>query len=130
MSRGLSLGFNFTGFHSCCKAAIFGGGGGIRAEEVEISETDDAIEAEVFERARRPDSAEWSGRGGSGTDSTISCPLLKAFDRKGLRSPSGTSEKSAGLRVLRASCRADITLPTYVVVGKKLYWNKLKGKVQ
>jgi hypothetical protein len=44
-----------------------------------------------------------------GTESTISCPLLKALDKNGLRSSNGTSENSTGPRDLRASCRTDMT---------------------
>ena len=64
-----------------------------RAEEREISEAEDAdaIEDVVFER-ERPDEAEPSDGAGMGTDSTINWPLVKAFERKGLRSSRGTSE--------------------------------------
>jgi hypothetical protein len=58
-------------------------------------------------------------KGGAGTESTMSCPLLKALEAKGLRSPNGISEKSVGPSVLRASCRADMTTVLWTWRG----WN-------
>lgn len=91
-----------TVFHSFCNASTSAGGEGDRAEEKDISEADDAIEDVVFER-ERPVEADSSEGAGIGTESTSNCPLLKALERNGLRSSMGTSEKSAGPRVLSAS---------------------------
>ena len=91
------------GFHSFCNASTSGGGGEDRADESEISEADQVVEDVVFERKRQSDNTGSSDGAGIGTESTISCPFLKAFARKGFRSSRGVSEKSAGPRVLRAS---------------------------
>lgn len=45
-----------------------------------------------------------------GTESTISCPLSKALESKGLRLSNETVEKSAGPSVSRAACSADMSL--------------------
>ena len=64
--------------HSFCSGAFPGSRGSDRADEDEISETLDAVEADVDERDRP--SGESEG-GGSGTESMIVWADLKAFWR-------------------------------------------------
>jgi hypothetical protein len=101
MPSGLAFAASLTGFHSFCSDSTSEAGGGVRALEGEISEEEEAVEADR-ERVSRA----VVGGGGMGTESTINWALVKALERKGLRSLVGVSAYSMGPKVLRASCRA------------------------
>jgi hypothetical protein len=100
MPNGFSWEANFTVFHSFRKASISEVESRGSVPKSDFLEVEDAIEDVVLERERE---ALLSGGSGLGTESIISCPLLKASDRKEPRSSKGMSLKSAGPRLERAS---------------------------
>lgn len=57
-----------------------------------ISDAEDALDDEELDCPRRSGRAELLDGGEIGTESTMSCPLVKALERKGSRSSNGTSE--------------------------------------
>ncbi len=65
--------------HSFCKVTWEGSIGSERAEEEEISETLEAVDALVEERGREV--TRGSVGGGRGTESMIVCASMKAFCR-------------------------------------------------
>ena len=93
---------------------------------MEISDAEEAIEDVVFARKRPSGDTASSAGAGMGTESTINCPLRKAFARKCLTSSRPLSEKSAGPSVLRASCRAAIVTPCALLAQDVEYQQRLR----